>query len=147
MSDKAGEIAQGSNRAFSFTVPTSNPDGIWALWTRPSTWAQWDRGLKTASMDGVMALGSVGQIVPRSGPRSTFEVVRFQPNRSYAFETRLPGATLRIDRFFNTNRTAFTHRVTFSGITAGGFALMLGPGFRSALPPTMRQLKALAERQ
>ena len=58
---------------------------------------------------------------------------------------RLPGAVLRVARSFNADRTEFTHRVTFSGIAAGTFARMFGSGFRQALPPTMRQLKALSE--
>lgn len=139
------DIALGTNRDFSFTVSTSNPDGVWDLWTTPSTWGQWDRGLKSASMDGEMALGSLGQIIPLSGPTSSFEVTSFEPKQSYVFETRLPGAVLRVARSFNEDRTEFTHRVTFSGIAAGAFARMFGRGFRQALPPTMRKLKALSE--
>lgn len=145
MENQTTEIAPGTNRSFSFTLSTSNPDGVWDPWTTPNTWEQWDRGLKSASMDGEMALGSVGQIIPLSGSSSSFEVVSFDPKQSYAFETRLPGAMLRVARSFNENRTEFTHRVTFSGIAAGAFARMFGPRFRQALPPTMRQLKALSE--
>lgn len=145
MENPTTDIAPGTNRDFSYTVSTSNPDGVWDLWTTPSTWSQWDRGLKSASMDGQMALGSVGQIIPLSGPSSSFEVVSFEPKNAYAFETRLPGAVLRVARSFNADRTEFTHRVTFSGFAAGAFARMFGPGFRQALPPTMRQLKALSE--
>ena len=145
METQTTDIAPGTNRDFSFTVSTSNPNGVWDLWTTPSTWGQWDRGLKSASMDGEMVLGSVGQIIPLSGPSSSFEVVSFDPKRSYAFETRLPGAVLRVARSFNDDRTQFTHRVTFSGFAAGAFARMFGPQFRQALPPTMRQLKALSE--
>lgn len=142
---ETSDLAPGTNRDFSFTVATSNPDGVWDLWTTPSSWGEWDLGLSSASMDGAMALGSVGQIIPRSGPPSSFEVISFDPKQSYAFETRLPGAVLRVARSFNADRTAFTHRVTFSGIGAGIFARMFGPGFRRALPPTMRQLKDLSE--
>lgn len=140
-----GEIAPGTNRDFSFTAPTSNPDAVWDLWTQPATWSQWDRGLKSASLEGSIALGSVGQIVPLSGPSSSFEVVAFNPKQSYAFETRLPGSVLRVERFFNEGRTEFTHRIAFSGLLAGAFARIFGPGFRQALPPTMRQIKALSE--
>ncbi|MEM1235166.1 MAG: SRPBCC family protein [Pseudomonadota bacterium] len=147
MPEHAEAIAPGTNRDFSFTVSTENPDGVWDLWTRPSTWGQWDRGLKSASMEGSMTFGSVGQIQPLSGPPSPFTVVAFEPKRSYAFETQLVGSVLRVERFFNENRTAFTHRVTFSGPSVLVFAQMLGPGFRRALPPTMQQLKALSEQR
>lgn len=144
--DTAAEvIAPGTNRDFSFTVQTTAPDRVWSLWTDPSTWGAWDRGLKSATMDGAMRLGSTGQIVPLSGPTSTFEVVAFDPVQSYAFETNLPMAVLRVERAFNADRTAFTHHVTFSGPIGFAFAQMFGPGFRRALPPTMTTLNALAE--
>lgn len=145
MQDNSDEIAPGTNRDFSFTVATSNPDAVWDLWTRPITWGRWDRGLKSASLEGTMALGSIGQIVPLSGPASQFKVVSFDPEKSYAFETGLPGSVLRVDRFFNADRTQFTHRVSFSGLSAFVFSRMFGQEFRRALPPTMRQLKALSE--
>jgi hypothetical protein len=96
-------------------------------------------------MEGEMGLGSTGRIKPLSGPASSFEVVSFDPQDSYAFVTKLPMANLRVERSFNANRTAFTHRVTFSGPMAFAFARMFGSGFRQALPPTMRQLNTLAE--
>jgi hypothetical protein len=139
------QIAPGTNRDFSFTLPTSTPDQIWSLWTDPSTWGDWDKGLKSASMDGEMRLGSTGVIIPQSGPQSAIEVITFDPVQSYAFETRLPMAVLRVERSFNVDRTAFTHRITFNGPMAFAFARMFGPGFRKALPPTMQALNALAE--
>lgn len=143
--DQTTEIAPGTNRDFSFTVSTDAPDQVWRLWTTPSTWGSWDRGLQSASMEGEMGLGSTGQIQPLSGPASSFEVVSFDPQDRYAFVTKLPMAELKVERSFNADRTAFTHRVTFSGPMAFAFARMFGPGFRQALPPTMRQLNTLAE--
>jgi hypothetical protein len=96
-------------------------------------------------MEGDMRLGSTGTITPLSGPQSAFEVVAFDPVQSYAFETRLPMASLRVERSFNAGRKEFTHRVTFKGPMAFAFARMFGPGFRKALPPTMDALNALAE--
>ena len=144
MQDEAGEIAVGTNSNFAFTVETTNPEGVWDLWTTPATWGSWDKGLKSARMDGQMALGSVGVIQPLRGPSSRFRVTAFDPGQSYTFETGLPGAVLRVERRFNADRTAFTHEVTFSGLTAFAFARMFGPGFRKALPPSMRALDALA---
>ena len=96
-------------------------------------------------MEGEMALGSTGQITPLSGPASQFEVTEFDPKISCAFVTRLPLAQLTVARSFNADRTAFTHRVRFSGPMGVAVARMFGPGFRKALPPTMRKLNDLAE--
>lgn len=145
MTGETTEIAPGTNRDFSFTIATNAPDDVWRLWTTPSTWGDWDKGLKAASMDGEMALGSTGQITPLSGPASQFEVTEFDPQKSYAFVTRLPMARLTVARSFDAVRSEFTHRVRFSGSLAFAFARMFGPGFRKALPPTMRTLNTLAE--
>ncbi|MGL4239446.1 SRPBCC family protein [Tabrizicola sp.] len=139
------EIASGTNRDFSFTIQTSAPDRIWKFWTDPATWGDWDQGLKSASMQGSMHLGSTGQITPLSGPTSKFKVVSFDAGQSYAFETRLPMASLHVARSFNPDRSAFTHHITFRGPLAFAFARMFGPGFRRALPPTMRKLADLSE--
>ena len=138
-------IAEGTNRAFTFTVNTSSPDEVWRLWTSPATWGDWDKGLKSASLDGPMQLGSKGTIVPLKGAATSFEVVEFKPPQSYVFETKLPMARLRVERSFNVDRTAFTHSVSFTGASAAVFARMFGPGFRKALPPTMQLLNQLAQ--
>ncbi|MFK7753381.1 MAG: hypothetical protein AB8B51_12610 [Sedimentitalea sp.] len=137
-------IAAGSNRNFSFTLATDAPDQIWRLWTTPASWADWDQGLKSARQEGEMALGSVGQIVPLFGLTCRFEVVKFEAGRGYGFVTHLPLATLRVDRFFNGDRSAFTHLVTFAGPMAFLFSRLFGPGFRKALPASMIALSARA---
>lgn len=143
--DQTTEIAPGKDRDFSFTVSTNAPDEVWRLWTTPSTWGAWDRGLQSASMTGEMGLGSTGRMQPRNGPASNFKVVLFDPKNAYAFVTKLPLARLRVERSFNADRTAFTHHVTFKGPLAFAFARMFGPRFRRALPPTMCRLNTLAE--
>jgi len=141
-------IAAGTNRDFSHTVATVDPEHVWLSWTTPESWSRWDKGLRSATMDGgAMRLGSKGLIEPLSGPRSSFAVVAFEPGRSYAFETRLPMAVLRVERAFNADRTAFTHRVTFRGPAGLVFAQVLGSDFRRALPPTMDALNRLARQE
>ncbi|MEM9206964.1 MAG: polyketide cyclase [Pseudomonadota bacterium] len=137
-------IAEGTNRNFSHTLETSNPDEIWRLWTTPSTWGDWDQGLKSASMDEPMRLGSLGEIVPHQGSVARFTVTEFSANQSCTFETKLPMAVLRVSRSFNVDRTAFTHTVSFHGVSAIPLSTVLGPGFRKALPPTMETLNRLA---
>ena len=143
--DQSADTAPGTNKDFSFSMATRAPDQIRRLWTSPSTWGAWDKGLHSASMEGEMGLGSVGMIQPLSGPASQFEVVSFEPNTAYTFVTRLPMARLTVARSLNAERTEFTHHVTFTGPMGFAFARMFGPGFRKALPPTMRTLNTLAE--
>ena len=140
-------LAEGTNRAFSHSLETSaSADQVWQLWTEVSTWKDWDEGLKDAEMDGTMALGSKGRIIPLSGPSSGFEVTEFSDGNAYAFATRLPFARLIVRRVFVSREpTVFQHEVSFEGALAGFWASRFGPQFREALPSTMEALSALAE--
>lgn len=138
-------LTSGTNRQFSYSLATKSPDEVWRLWTTPETWGEWDRGLKSASLDGDMTLGSQGEIIPLSGPRGTFTVTRFEPKQAYTFQSPLPFATLEVERFFNEDRTVFTHRVSFDGPLGFIFASFYGSGFRAVLPETMRRLNEIAE--
>lgn len=141
--DQAG----GTNLAFWHEVTTdASPDKVWKLWTDVSTWKKWDKGLKDAKLEGAMRVGSKGKIIPQSGPSASFEVTEFNPRTSYTFVTNLPMAKLTLRRTITgTSPTRFRHDVSFSGKLAGLLAQRLGPGFRTALPPTMREIAALAE--
>ena len=114
-------LAEGTNRAFSHEVTTTaSPEAIWALWTDASTWKDWDKGLKSAEHEGVMAVGSKGRIIPLDGPSAGFEVISLEPGESYTFRTGLPLASLTVERVITgTAPTRFRHTVSFSGPLAG----------------------------
>lgn len=140
-------LAEGTNRAFSHEVTTTAPpETIWALWTDAGTWKDWDKGLKSASHEGAMTIGSKGKIIPLEGPSAKFEVISLEPGKSYSFRTGLPLASLTVERAITgTEPTRFQHTVSFSGPLAGYWSGQFGPGFRAALPPTMEALADLAE--
>lgn len=142
-------LAEGTNRAFSHEVTTAAPpEAIWALWTDAGTWKDWDKGLKSASHEGAMAVGTKGKIIPLEGPSATFTVTALEPGASYAFRTGLPLANLTVAReITGTQPTRLRHSVSFSGPLAGYWADQFGTGFRAALPPTMETLASMAEAQ
>lgn len=139
---------KGTDQAFSYEITTSaSPGRVWTLWTDVSTWKTWDKGLKDAELNQPMRHGSKGKIIPLAGPPASFTVTQFDPNTSYTFVTDLPRAKLTVRRtIIGTLPTRFRHEVSFSGAMAAAFAQQLGPGFRKALPPTMREVAAIAER-
>jgi Polyketide cyclase / dehydrase and lipid transport len=142
--------ASGTNAAFSHTRHTSAPaERIWALWTDPSSWADWDGGLKSATLSGVFQEGAEGVIIANNGTKSSFRVgVCIKPT-STVFTTRLPFARLVILRSLTVQNgdvgTNFTHHVSFSGILGWFWAFALGRGFRKELPKTMERLARMAE--
>lgn len=140
-------IAEGTNRAFSHSIQTSvQPQAVWRLWSSPSTWRDWDLGLKDATLDGAFAVGAAGELTPKSGPKSRFKITAFERGRNYTFATTLPFAQLEITRaILSVSPTVFEHKVTFKGPLAGLWARLFGPGFRRDLPPTMARIVQIAE--
>ncbi len=141
------EPANGTNRSFHHEITTvASPDAIVRRWTDVAGWSEWDGGLRDAALDDGFAVGATGTIEPLSGRSTDFTVTAVVPGERYEFETRLPGARLRVDRrITGANPTRFRHDVSFVGGLAWLWSRLLGRGFRRELPPTMERLRELAE--
>lgn len=141
-------MAAGTNRAFSHVNQTRAPaNAVWRLWTDPSTWQDWDLGLKLASLDGPFEPGAVGTLTPKSGPESAFRITALEAGRFCAFVIALPLARLEITRTIRAvSPTVFEHHVAFKGPLAGLWAWLFGSGFRRDLPPTMARIAQIAEK-
>ena len=143
----AQDLAEGTNRRFHHTESTSaSPEEIWARWSNPTTWGDWDKGLQKANLDGTFQVGAKGTITPLKGPKAAFEIESLEPGVSYTFATAMPGAKLRVQReLLAESPTTFRHTVWFDGPMAWLFSRIYGAQFRAVLPATMRQLATLAE--
>lgn len=142
--------AEGTNRAFHASLRTAaSPEAVWRVWMDVPGWKAWDEGLKDARLaepGAPMKLGTRGTVTPKSGPDSAFAVTAFEEGARYAFETRLPLATLTVERSITSRApTEFRHDVSFSGPLAFLWSRLFGPGFRRALPPTLRAIGRIAE--
>jgi hypothetical protein len=133
---------------FNHTVKTSaSPEQIWAVWTDVANWAKWDTELQDACLNGIFELGSIGKLTPKTGQVSTFKISQFSLGKSYTFTVSLPLCKLNVYRYLTTqpDGTYFTHEVSFNGVLAFGFGLLLGRQFRSVLPSVMENIKRIAE--
>lgn len=140
--------SQQSNYHFSHTVTTDAlPDAIWQIWTDVPNWHTWDRGLKSATLDGAFMIGAKGKIKPDKGPRSKFVITEIREGQSYTFKTRVPLGWLIIKRTLEVRDgiTSFTHDVAFTGILKKVLGNKLGKKYRSMLPEVMNQIKQQAE--
>ncbi|MDW3194324.1 MAG: SRPBCC family protein [Cytophagales bacterium] len=139
---------KASNKHFWHSVTTSaSGEAIWEIWTDVDQWKSWDSGLQDASIEGPFELNAKGMILSLEGRKSKFQVVAFEPGRSYTFKTNLPLGGLYVKRILavETGKTTFTHEVWFKGLTGGLFAKSFGPKFREMLPKVMEKIKDLAE--
>lgn len=141
------DMAEGTNQRFHHTrTTTAEPEAIWARWSDPTTWGDWDKGLKSAQLDGAFELGATGSITPLKGPNASFSIEAMEPGISYTFATDFPGAKLFVQReLLDAPDTTFRHTVWFDGPMTWLFSRIYGKKFRTALPPTMDELARLAE--
>jgi hypothetical protein len=60
---------------------------------------------------------------------------------------QLPFCKLNVYRYINSrsNDTSFTHEVSFQGLLAPVFGLLLGRQFQTVLPSVMENIKQIAE--
>ena len=142
--------AERENALFRHSVTVqAPPERIWAIWMDVANWPTWDTEIKQASADAPLALGVTGKLTPKSGATSSFKVVSFEPQMptpSYAFQTELPSAALKVTRSMvqQGDSTTFTHEVAFLGPNGPMFASQFGPIFRAALPTVMDNIAAQA---
>jgi hypothetical protein len=133
---------------FKHTVKTTaSPERIWAIWTDVEHWSEWDTELHNSQLDGLFRLGVIGKLTPKTGRVSTFEISQFSLGNSYTFTVKLPLCKLNVYRYLRSESdgTYFTHEVSFNGLLAMGFGLLLGRKFQVELPTVMENIKRIAE--
>lgn len=135
----------GGSRRFGATGSTTRQSEVWRLWTTPATWADWDRGLASAHLEGPFQAGARGELVDLSGRTSEFVVDEVLTMRRCRYHVVLPGARLVLDRTLDSPLGVVRHDVAFHGALAPVWALVLGRGFRRQLPPTLEALLAAAD--
>ena len=119
---------------------------VWQLWTRPASWAGWDRGLRSAELVGPFRTGATGRLVDLRGRESAFVVDEVVEGRRCRYHVRLPGGRLVLTRTLGDGApVTVRHEVAFSGPLSLVWAVVLGRGFRRQLPPTLDDLVAVAD--
>jgi hypothetical protein len=135
-------------RHFWHTIETSlSPSALWGIWTNVSEWHLWDKGLKSASLEGSFRKGATGSLVSLNGAVSRFTITEMSEGNSYTFATDLPLAKLHVKRYFQQNggTLRFTHEVWFDGLLGRVFAMLLGKNFMKILPLVMEEVRKKAE--
>lgn len=83
---------------------SASPAQVWALWSNPSRWSEYDPGLVWARLDGPFVAGAQVKIKPKGGPSSSLEIVTAEPEQGFSTLARLPLTQMR-----------FEHSVTDAG--------------------------------
>jgi uncharacterized protein YndB with AHSA1/START domain len=120
---------------------------VWALWSDVSTWPEWDAGVERVEIDGPFVAGSRGRLKPAGSPAVRFRVLRTDPERSFADESRLPFARMVFEHELadaDGGGTVITHRATIRGPLTPLWRRLIGRGLERELPETVRTLAARA---
>ncbi|MGH2951879.1 MAG: SRPBCC family protein [Solirubrobacterales bacterium] len=106
----------------------AEPAAIWALWSDPARWPDWNEQVERAELDGELAVGATARVKFRRGGTVKFEVVALEPERLLVDEARFPGARLRHEHRLDAGRSSveISHRLYVSGPLAGFWSLLLG---------------------
>jgi len=135
---------------YSETIEThAAAENIWKLWSDPASWHMWDSEVKFASIAGGFIQGAKGVMQPASGPRTAFELIHVDVNKSFTNRAKLPLATLDFSHVYTPpptegNPANITHNVEIRGLLAPLFGVLIGRGVKKHLRAAMLQLSEQA---
>jgi hypothetical protein len=126
------------------------PAAVWReAYVDAGAWPRWNSEIRSAELDGPLALGAGARIVFRTGLRLRFRVVEYGEGRLFTDEARLPGARMghrhQIEPSGNGSRLVNT--IYIEGALATLWRRALGPAAARALPDAQRAVVELASGQ
>ncbi|MEM9885645.1 MAG: SRPBCC family protein [Bacteroidota bacterium] len=121
----------------------------WQLLTNVSDWHKWDTEIKKAAIFGEFGLGVRGELIPKTGPKLSFEISEYSEGNFYAFKTKMPVGYLLIKRelYKKGKITYFKDDIQFTGLLKRLFGIMLGRDFKTVLPEVMQNFKHILENE
>jgi uncharacterized protein YndB with AHSA1/START domain len=93
-------------------------EAVWALWSDPERWAEFNPAIEWVRIDGEFAAGAKGKLKPRRGRASKIEIVSAEPQRGFASTGKLPFSRLHFEHELSEGEeggTRITHRIRVGG--------------------------------
>jgi len=123
------------------------PAAVWrGAYAEAEAWPRWNKELKSARLDGPLALGATARIVFRTGLRLRFGVVEFEEGRLFTDEARLPGARMGHRHLVEPDGSGsrLVNTIYIEGPLMGLWRRILGPAAERTLPDAQRAVVELA---
>lgn len=127
------------------------PADVWSrAYADVTAWPQWNAEIKSATLDGPLALGAVARIVFRTGLRLRFRVVEYEEGRLFTDEARLPGARMAHRHLVepaSEGGARLTNTIYIEGPAAWLWRRILGPAAARTLTDAQETIAEVADRQ
>jgi hypothetical protein len=118
-----------------------------AVWERAyadaEAWPKWNAEIKSARLDGPLALGARAKIVFGTGLRLRFHVVEYEEGRLFTDESRLPGARMGHRHLVEPTTdggSRLTNTIYIEGPLAPIWRRLMGPRAVKSLPDAQRAI-------
>jgi Polyketide cyclase / dehydrase and lipid transport len=128
-------------------VAAVEPSVVWSrAYVDAAAWPRWNREIKSARLEGPLALGATARIVFRTGLRLRFSVVEFEEGRLFTDESRLPGARMGHRHLVEPDGegSRLVNTIYIEGPLTGLWRRILGGTAARALPDAQRAVVELA---
>jgi hypothetical protein len=91
---------------------------VWALWSDPSRWREFDKGVEWARLEGPFEAGARVKLKPKGGPKAVLEIVAAEPEQRFASLAKLPLTRMHFEQELSDageRRTRITARIRVTG--------------------------------
>jgi hypothetical protein len=123
------------------------PAAVWReAYVDAAAWPRWNSEIRSAELDGPLALGASARIVFRTGLRLRFRVVEYEEGRLFTDEARLPGARMGHRHLIEPsgNGSRLVNTIYIEGALAPLWRRILGPAAARTLPEAQQAVIELA---
>lgn len=126
-----------------------DPGAVWEkAYANVAAWPEWNAEIKSASLDGPLALGATARTVFRTGLRLRFHVVEYEQGRLFTDEARLPGTRMghhHLVERIDGGGSRLTNTIYIEGALAPLWRRIMGPRAAKTLPDAQRAVTAIVD--
>ncbi len=124
-------------------ISSASPSAVWALWSEPATWTDWDPSVEAVMLDADFGPGVSGTMTLGGGFEVPVVVEVVEPGRRYLDQLTMGDLVIRIDHVVTAHDEGC--EVTVSTTIEGPGAEDVGPMVTQEAPAAMARLVELAE--
>jgi polyketide cyclase/dehydrase/lipid transport protein len=126
------------------------PGAVWAVWSDPHRFPEWDPREERTRLDGPFAVGSSVDSKQRGNPGGVATITAVEPGVNWTVESPLPGGRLTIDHRVEPagpGRVRVSKSYEVTGPLTVLFRSWYGPRVIRSLPASFEALGAEARRR